>query len=60
MSHVLFLILLHGRGLFRLVLKLGTLVGAIAMFALSITHRHAGAETAGRGLGMCSGRSCRC
>lgn len=40
MSHALFLTLLHGRGAFRLLLKLATFAGAITLFAVSILAGH--------------------
>ena len=42
-SHVLLLTLFHGRGLFRLILKLATFAGAVALFAC-----HARGPRAGR------------
>ena len=40
MSHALFLTLLHGRGAFRLLLKLATIAGAIALLAVSVLAGH--------------------
>ena len=40
MSHALFLTLLHGRGLFRLLLKLATFAGVVALLWLSVMAGH--------------------
>ena len=40
MSHALFLTLLHGRGAFRVLLRLGSLAGTVALFWLSVTKGH--------------------
>ena len=39
-AHALFLTLLHGRGAFRLLLKLATFAGAIALLAVSVLAGH--------------------
>ncbi len=41
MSHALFLVLLHGRGVFRAALKLASMAGVVGLLIAHVLERHA-------------------